>query len=128
MRCSLSRLAEGVAGPPGGGRFAEFERSMIRERVHAGVIRMEPANTLGQHLSRSLGLGAPLAGSLRRCAEAIWIVRTSFDILRCRRKIIFDMSVIVQTAKKFERNDKFQGKKKRGDGRCVYENGSWRRI
>ena len=59
---------------------------------------------------------APLAGSLRRCAEAIWIVRTSFDILRCRRKIIFDMSVIVQTAKKFERNDKFQGKKKEATG------------
>ena len=52
-------------------------------------------------------------------------VRTSFDMLRCRRKITLDTSAIVQTAEKFERHDKFQGRKtkKKQCGRHVHESG-----
>jgi hypothetical protein len=74
---------------------------------------------------------APLAGSLPKCAEAIGLLRTSFDMLRCRTKIQGDMSAILQTPEKFERHDKFQGrktKKKAVSGGMVYENGLWRRI
>jgi hypothetical protein len=37
-------------------------------------------------------------------------------MLRCRRKITLDTSVIVQTQEKFERDDKFQGRKKATGG------------
>jgi hypothetical protein len=52
-------------------------------------------------------------------------------MLRCRTKIQGDMSAILQTPEKFERHDKFQGrktKKKAVSGGMVYENGLWRRI
>jgi len=49
----------------------------------------------------------------------------SFDILHCGTKKSWLLSAIVQTAKKFERDDKFQGGKKRSGARRVHENGQW---